>query len=155
MRACQIQSAGACWLRASLRTARSSRSSCAARALTCLGIALLLPLTHLSTSYCSPFEEWSTSMRCDWAAALRRRVSHRGCHPSGLQPLAPCGESTQSGCAGADEQHQHLHLRIVPALLCFPAQTSVAVGERLCLGTRIDPALRRAPHHCTHLPDYP
>jgi hypothetical protein len=59
MRACQIQSAGACWLRASLRTARSSRSSCAALALTCLGISLLLPLTHPSTSYCSPFEEWS------------------------------------------------------------------------------------------------
>src|SRR2546423_2203833 len=57
MRACQIQSEGAWWLRASLRTARSSRSSCGPLALTCLGITLLLPLRNSSTSYCSPFEE--------------------------------------------------------------------------------------------------
>src|SRR2546421_12002092 len=61
MRACQIQSAGACWLRASLRTAPSSRLSCGALALTCLGITLLLPLRNTPTSYCSPFEERSTS----------------------------------------------------------------------------------------------
>src|SRR2546421_8094962 len=60
MRACQIQSAGACWLRASLRTAPSSRLSCGALALTCLGITLLLPLRNTPTSYCSPFEERST-----------------------------------------------------------------------------------------------
>jgi hypothetical protein len=51
---------GACRLRASLRTARPSRSSYAALALTCLGISLLLPLTNPSTSCCSPFEKWST-----------------------------------------------------------------------------------------------
>src|SRR2546421_7236903 len=60
MRACQIQSAGACWLRASLRTAPSSRLSCGALALTCLGITLLLPLRNTPTSYCSLFEERST-----------------------------------------------------------------------------------------------
>src|SRR2546423_15042149 len=62
MRACQIQSAGACWLRASLRTAPSSRLSCGALALTCLGITLLLPLRNTPTSYCSPFEERSTKL---------------------------------------------------------------------------------------------
>src|SRR5258708_24603980 len=46
-----------CWLRASLRTAPSSRLSCGSLALTCLGITLLLPLRNTPTSYCSPFEE--------------------------------------------------------------------------------------------------
>src|SRR6266513_1752326 len=67
MRVCQIQSEGAWWLRASLRTARSSRSSCGALALTCLGITLLLPLRNSSTSYCSPFEECSIRGTCSRA----------------------------------------------------------------------------------------
>src|SRR5258706_10799367 len=74
MRACQIQSAGACWLRASLRTAPSSRLSCGSLALTCLGITLLLPLRNTPTSYCSPFEEHSTRKEF----GKRREVSLMG-----------------------------------------------------------------------------
>src|SRR6266487_4081381 len=75
MRVCQIQSEGAWWLRASLRTARSSRSSCGALALTCLGITLLLPLRNSSTSYCSPFEECSTS-KCNIFSYIYAMLHH-------------------------------------------------------------------------------
>src|SRR6266700_81558 len=40
-------------------------------------------------------------------------------------------------------------------LLCFRAKTGAAIGESFFLGTEFDPALRRALHHCSHLPGQP
>src|SRR5258707_13861676 len=90
MRACQIQSAGACWLRASLRTAPSSRLSCGSLALTCLGITLLLPLRNTPTSYCSPFEEHSTKQYRDLGRVFGRSKGSRSAFSKSTHVFARC-----------------------------------------------------------------